>query len=175
MNLIPPSREQRQPDEVRGTISLQYRGMRIKGLDSKALDQLPPELLAWPKKRHDKPDLLYHFGFGVSFQQLHDYCVARDLLPNHYHGALTRYAAMVEAAVKEISRLCGAKLYLSTVLHIEYQWVLARYSNHMWHREVLRDRDELNAAGAIQRELGLHEPPKWYRQRVESPCGCFLM
>ncbi|TFY82034.1 hypothetical protein EWM64_g1978 [Hericium alpestre] len=140
-----------------------YRGMKMDELDTQALDQLPPSMLVYPKKRHSRPEH-YHFGFGVSLKQLYDYCVARDLVPKDWHGKLLYYTMMVNEAVDEIARRCGTKLYLQYIWNVEHEWVVARYSNYNWHHNIMPEHDEQLAADILQRELGICERARWYWQ-----------
>ncbi|TFY83683.1 hypothetical protein EWM64_g328 [Hericium alpestre] len=144
--------------------------MIIDPFEPRAFDMLPSELLVYPKKPHNNRKH-YHFGVGVSYERLWEYCIARDLAPKHFHENPLCSSAMVDAALKELDRLCGAKLQLCGITHLEHDYVLSRYSNYTWFKEKLSDRDEEEVVNIIHKELGISEPPRWYHKLVKSPSG----
>ncbi|TFY82484.1 hypothetical protein EWM64_g1527 [Hericium alpestre] len=131
---------------------------------------LPPELLVYPKKPHNNRKH-FHFGVGVSYDCLWEYCIARDLVPKQYHTDMYWSSAMIDAVVKELDRLCGVQLELCNIANVEHKYVLLRFSNYTWFSKKLSDRDEQKVVDILHKELGICDRPRWYHKLVRCPSG----
>ncbi|TFY74943.1 hypothetical protein EWM64_g9069 [Hericium alpestre] len=125
------------------------------------MEQLPAEDFVYPQKPHCNPPRM-HFGLGVKAQSLYEYAFKRRLVPAEWRGDEDCEYIVFQAAVKELDRLCGTKLYLEFPLGTDYDWMVARFTNYIWYYEELEPEEEEEVMDIIRRELGVHDSPRWY-------------
>ncbi|TFY74534.1 hypothetical protein EWM64_g9478 [Hericium alpestre] len=133
----------------------------LKQKQEEPLGQIPPQYLVYPDKPPCDPPR-FHFGVGVTYRQLCDYSVQHRLVPDKFFTDSRRSFDTIEATYKHLDCISGINLYLQSVRHPNYGWIVAHYSNYTWHYEEVEARQEQIVIDLIRRELNIQDMPQWH-------------
>ncbi|KAK0204429.1 hypothetical protein DFS33DRAFT_1259506 [Desarmillaria ectypa] len=115
----------------------------------------------------DYPPCQYQYRFGVTYQWLINYARQHNLIkepksndPEDVRASLVVYSMI--NTVRHLQHLCRTIIKFACPISVDYNVVLALYSNHTQEDRELEDKDHAEVVETLSKELGCPEGPMWF-------------
>ncbi|KAK0434305.1 hypothetical protein EV421DRAFT_1840546 [Armillaria borealis] len=113
---------------------------------------------------------VFQYGFGLTFQRLIDYALQHHIVevpenpenddPEDIRGGLIIFSLC--DVTQYLQRLCRLPLTYVNPISLDYDVVIAMYSNYTQEDRELEDEDHAEVVQQMGEELGCPEGPMWY-------------
>ncbi|ETW76617.1 hypothetical protein HETIRDRAFT_118857 [Heterobasidion irregulare TC 32-1] len=129
--------------------------------ESPPMEQLPAE---YDAELRPDTDAVLAFGLGISFDQLLRYVHKRNIrTPWKPYRRITQPLVAFNEISKRLKKaIPGLQLFYRRPASVEYDRVLALYSNHSMGRLQYEEEDEQRVIEYIKKELEIDSPPLWF-------------